>query len=317
MAKKKNNKNNKTAAPIEIVERQEMPVVKETTTMKEKVEVKQPDRRQERISRLVGSIFIGIGILLVAFGIYSFIRYREEPVLDSNLEAPALEEVTSLTNGETIAVRGSAEGYDTVFVYVNDEKVEEVNVDDGKFSFEYTASTQGDHSVSVAGVKGFPSRSISPRSETRIATVDWTAPSEESVQLTYGTETNKNTFTMVGTAEANSTVIVKRGTESYEALADASGRFRISDVALDEGRNVFTVVVRDLAGNEIELDEKVRVTYTPGGSVNGDAVIDDKLPQAAGEFDNLFANQLMLTFGLIALAVFAGSTGVMYYKKKQ
>lgn len=312
MAKKKNYKNN--IAPKKEAD------IKPTSenNMTSKVEIKQPENRsQERVSRIVGSAFIGLGVLLVAFGVYSFIRFREEPTLDANLEAPALEDVTSLTNGDRILVRGKASGYDNVLVYVNDEKEGSAKVDkDGAFEYEYMVTTQGNYTVDVAGVKGFPARNISVRSIVKEATVDWTAPSADSVEVKYGAETNKETFSVVGTAEPESTITLVRGVSTYDVLADSEGNFRINDIPLDEGKNVFSLSIKDLAGNETSVDEKIRVTYSPTGSVNGDAVIDSNLPQASGEFDFLFGNQLMMFFALIALVGFSSSSAILYYKRK-
>lgn len=312
MAKKKNYKNNNAAH--EEANKQ----ATSQNNMTSKVEVKQPENRgQDRVSRIVGSAFIGIGVLLVAFGVYSFIRFREEPTLDANLEAPMLEDVTALTNGDRILVRGSASGYDNVFVYVNDEKADSVKVNsEDKFEYEYVVSTQGNYTVDVAGVKGFPARSMSVRSITKNSTVDWTAPSADSVSVKYGPETNKETFTVVGSAEQGATITLVRGVSSYEALADNDGNFRIDDIPLDEGKNVFSLSIKDLAGNETSVDEKIRVSYSPTGSVNGDAVIDANLPQAAGELDFLIGNQLMMIFALIALVTFTSTTGILYYKRK-
>lgn len=291
----------------------------ENESMKSKVEIKQPlQPNQERISRLVGSVFIGLGVLLVAFGIFSYVKYREEPLLNPELESPILSDVTPITNGESITVKGEAKGYDVVFIYLNDEKVGESKVgDDSKYSFEYKVESEGEYTVSVAGVKGFPNRSISPISVGAITTVDRTAPSKDSVALKYGAETNKETFILVGTAESNSTVEVKRGTESFDGLVDQDGNFRIEGISLDEGKNVFAIYVKDLAGNQVLLDEKVRVTYEPTGSVNGDAVVDDNIPQAAGTFDELIGNNLMMIFGLIALIAFFSSSTVVYLKNKR
>lgn len=288
-------------------------------SMKSKVEIKQPlPQSQERISRLVGSVFIGIGILLVAFGIFSYIKYREEPLLDPELERPSLGEITTITNGETIMVKGEAEGFDTVFIYVNEEKVGEAKVgDDSKYSFEYTVEEEGDYSVSIAGVKGFPNRYISGMSDSKISKVDRTGPDQESVTLKYGPETNKDTFILVGTTEANASVEIKRGTESFDGLADKDGEFRIEGIALDEGKNVFSVYIKDVAGNQTLLDEKVRVSYSPAGSVNGDAVVDENIPQASGTFDEIFGNKLMMFFGLIALVAFGSSSAVVYFKNKR
>lgn len=310
MAKKKNNKNSK-AAHKEVKSTSEV-------NMKEKVEVKQPiSKSQDRVSRIVGSAFIGLGVLLVAFGVYSFIRFREEPTLDANLEAPVLSEVTSLTNGDRVIVRGQALGYDNVFVYVNDEKMESVKVNrEGIFEYEYVVSSEGDYKIDVAGVKGFPNRNISVRSSAKTSVIDWSAPDVDTVTFKYGEETNKETFTLIGTGEVDATVTVQRGVATYEGMIDGEGNFRIEDIPLDEGKNVFGVSIKDLAGNEADLDTKIRVTYSPSGSVNGDAVVDENIPQAAGEFDALFGNQLMSLFALIALVAFSSTSAFLYYKRK-
>lgn len=307
MAKKKNTK---TATQKNVAKQQKQ------ENMQSKVEIKQPERNQEKMSRIVGSVFIGLGVLLVAFGIYSFIRFREDPA-DIDLEAPVLGDVTTLTNGDKILIRGSAKGFDDVFVYVDDAKVGSAKVDgEANFSYEYTVEREGEYAINVAGVKGFPNRVMGPRSEIKIATVDWTGPDPEAVEFKYGEETNKDTFVIVGKAEPFSTVIVKRGILSYETIVSSEGEFRLEGIELEEGRNVFTMSIKDQAGNEITLEEKIRVTYNPAGDVNGDAVVDEDIPQASGELDALFGNQLMLIFGLIAIAAF-GTSFVYMYKKQR
>jgi hypothetical protein len=308
VAKKKNIKNAAQKA------------VKQEESMKSKVEIKSPDKdRQEKMSRIVGSIFIGLGVLLVAFGIYSFIRFREEPALDINLEAPTLNEVTPLTNGETITIRGTAQDFDDVFIYVNDTKIASVKVeDDDTFSYEYTVDKEGEYIISAAGVKGFPNRVIGPRSDIRSSIVDRTDPNPENFTFVYGEETNKDTFIVAGNAEPLSTITVKRGTESYSAVADSEGKYRIEGITLDDGKNVFTVSAKDQAGNEIVLDDKIRVTYSPTGDINGDAVagVSDDIPQAAGELDTLIGNQLMILFGVLAVIAFGTSYAYSYRKNR-
>jgi len=295
------------------------PKYQDSESMMSKVEIKQPmPANQERISRLVGSVFIGLGVLLVAFGIFSYIKFREEPLLDPKLESPKLEEVTSITNGDKIKIKGLASGYDNVFIYLDEEKVGDVKVDDeSKFSYEYTAEDEGEYKFYIAGVKGFPNRNISPKSEGMTGIIDKTGPDKNTVSLKYGEETNKETYILAGTTEADATVKVKRGTESYEGLSDKAGAFRIEGIPLDEGKNVFSVYITDLAGNEVLLDEKVRVNYSPSGSVNGDAVVDENIPQAAGTFDELIGNNLMMLFGILALIAFISSSTVVYLKNKR
>ena len=239
-------------------------------------------------------------------------------MLNPEFESPQIENVTSVTNGDVIKIQGSANGYDNVFIFVNDEKVGEVKVgDDSKFSYDYIVEKEGKYDVSVAGIKGFPSRKISPKSEVVASVVDKTASSKDGVTLKYGTETNKNTFTLIGTVEPNTTVEVKRGTENFSALADKDGNFRIDGITLEEGKNVYSVYIKDLAGNQIQLDEKVRVNYSPSGNVNGDAVVDQNIPQAAGTFDELVGNNLMMIFGMLALLAFIASSSAVYLKNRR
>lgn len=291
-------------------------------SMKSKVEIKQPvSQNQEKISKLVGSVFIGMGVLLVAFGIFSYIKYREEPLLDPELESPVLSEVTTLTNGDTVVIKGEAPKYDTVFVYVNEEKIGEAKVDDNsEFRYEYVVEDEGEYSIAVAGVRGFPNRYITPMSESKLSIVDKTGPVKESVTLKYGPETNKDTFILIGTTEPNATVEVKRGVESFTAVGDSEGNFRVEGISLEEGKNVYSVYVKDAAGNQVLLDEKVRVTYSSTGDVNGDAVIDvedGNIPQAAGTLDEIFGNTLMMIFGMIALIALMGSSTFVYLKERR
>lgn len=306
MAKKKNSK--KTTPKVVEPQKKE--------TMKSKVEIKQPPKdKQERMSRIVGSIFIGLGVLLVAFGIYSIIRFREEPILNIDLEPPVLSEVTALTSGQTIIIRGTAQGFDEVFIYINDEKAGRAKIqNDYTFSYEYTVENEGEFQINIAGVKGFPNRVISSRTEAKTSLVDWTNPSTESVSLIFGEETNKETFILAGTAEPLSTVTVRRGTVINDVIANEQGEFRIENIPLEEGKNVFTVSIKDRAGNEVILEEKIRVTFSPEGEINGDAVVDENIPQASGELDILFGNQLMFVFAIVALVIF--STRLVYLYKR-
>ncbi|HCC67742.1 TPA: hypothetical protein DEP90_00830 [Patescibacteria group bacterium] len=298
-------------------------------SMREKVKVQTPER-DDRASRIVGTIFIGLGVLLVAFGIYSFIQFRSAPAYDESFEVPSLEYVTELTNGSEIVVKGSAPEYDSVAIFVNDEKIDEVKVKDGIFEYAYQVENEGEFAVSIAGLRGFPIRKISVRSIGLIATVDQTAPSKDEFELVYGVETNKESFKVTGTIEPNATIEIKRGVDTYIALADKEGYFEVLAIALDEGKNVFNVSVSDMAGNSTVLDEKVRVEYAIDGSINGDAVADqytedsgrlvagagDTLPQAAGELDNRLARNLMLFFGLAAIFLFSGSSIYAFSKRK-
>lgn len=324
MAKKKSNKNSKAPkSQRRLPTKEGRKINKDKESMKQKVEIKTPNGA-DKASRIVGTIFIGLGILLVAFGIYSFLKFRAEPTYNEELETPTLEFVTDVTNKEEIVVRGDAPDYDSVAIFVNDERVGETRVKDGSYEFNYEVEEEGEYSVSVAGLQGFPFREISPRTSAEVAEVDRTGPDVDNVDLVYVEETNKSTFTLTGNTEPNVAVQVRRGVSTYEATADEDGNFRVEGIALDEGKNVFYLNLTDLAGNTVTLDEKVRIAYSPNADLNGDGVVDDRdvagtddsLPQASGEFDNLLVRNLMLIFGLASLFVFSGSSIYAFNRKK-
>jgi len=313
MAKKKSKSIN--TAPKEVKKN----IIKKETTMVSKVEIKNP-KDSERVSQVVGAIFIFLGVLLVAFGVYSFIKYSSNPQLNETLVSPSVSDIPSVTNSNTIAVNGNATGYDTVYVYVNGEKIKDVKVGaKGEFKSDVTLDKEGKYEITVAGVKGFPRRYLSAQSLAESVTLDKQAPVLSVIK--YAQEVGTETFTVTGTVEEDAQVVIKRGTDYYSATCDAQGNFKIVSIALDSGANVFNVVLKDLAGNETVLDAEIKVTYSPDSSVNGDAVTDDSIPVAAGEisrmFDFVLGNNLVMIFGLLALFSGIATTSVLYVKSKK
>jgi hypothetical protein len=315
MAKKKTKKEKAPKSQRRLPTKEGRKIDKKKS-MKEKVKIKKPTSA-DKASRIVGTIFIGLGILLVAFGIYSFLKFREEPTYNEELGVPSIEYVTDVTNAGEIVVKGEALDFDTVALFVNDERVSEKRVKDDMYEFNYEVESEGEYAVSVAGLVGFPFREIGPRSQAEIALVDRTGPDVEDLSLEYISETNKGTFTLTGQTEANAEVEVRRGVDIYQVTADKKGDFKIEDISLDEGKNVFYMSLTDTAGNTVSLDEKIRVAYSPDADLNGDGVSDkdsgavagedDTLPQADGELDNLLVRNLMIIFALASLCVFSGS----------
>jgi hypothetical protein len=290
--------------------------VKKKESMVSKVEIKNPED-QERISRVVGSIFIFLGILLISYGIYSFVKFSKNPELDDTLDSPSLSGTEVLTNEDDILIRGLADGYDEVIIYVDNDEVKRVKVEkDSTFEYSYTADKEGKYALSISGVKGFPKRYMSAQSDMRVVEVDRTDP--VLVDIKYPAEVGTETFTMTGTVEAGAEVTVKRGTDKYVVECDENGEFSISDILLDEGPNVFVLGISDKAGNSIEVEEKVKVAYSMDSDVNGNAVMDSDLPVASGELEAALRiikeNNLMFVFGLIALLVFMFSSGFVLVK---
>ena len=119
MAKKK-SKSAKTSKVSKKVVEKAQPKPKDS--MLSKVEIKKPNS-QERISKIVGTVFIFLGIVLIGYGIYSFIKFGKTPQLDETLDLPSLSGTEVITNSEDILIKGTADGFDQVFVYVDNEEV--------------------------------------------------------------------------------------------------------------------------------------------------------------------------------------------------
>ena len=314
MAKKK-SKSAKTSKVSKKVVEKAQPKPKDS--MLSKVEIKKPNS-QERISKIVGTVFIFLGIVLIGYGIYSFIKFGKTPQLDETLDLPSLSGTEVITNSEDILIKGTADGFDQVFVYVDNEEVARVKVDsEGTFEYGHTIEDEGIYAVSVAGVKGFPKRYISLQSDMKMIEVDRTDP--VLTKIDYPEEVGTESFTLVGNVEPDAKITVTRGTDEYVATCDEQGNFKISQILLDEGPNVFGVSITDEAGNEVELEEKVKVTYSTDSDVNGNAVTDE-IPVAAGELEEamqeLLGNNLMMLFGLLAILAFFLSSGFAFLKYK-
>jgi hypothetical protein len=125
---------------------------------------------------------------------------------------------------------------------------------------------------------------------------------------------------LVGNTEPATEVVVTRGVDKYVSTADGNGDFKVTGILLEEGPNVFTLTISDEAGNELEVEEKIKVIYSMDSNVNGNAVADE-IPIASGELSKamqtIFGNNLMMVFGLLAILVFMLSTGFVVIKYKQ
>ena len=65
-----------------------------------------------------------------------------------------------------------------------------------------------------------------------------------------------------GTVEAGCEVTLKRGTNIYKEECNENGDFFIKGALLDEGTNIYTLEIRDKAGNVAEIKEKIRIIYS-------------------------------------------------------
>lgn len=286
-------------------------------SMLSKIEVKEP-KDPEGLSRVVGGIFILLGIFLISYGIYSLIKFNKIPELDEDLTPPSLSGTVTLTNAEEIEIVGTAEDFDQVFVYADNDEVGKAKVaEDSTFKFLHPVESEGIYAISVAGVRGFPKRYISSQSDMKLVEVDRTDP--ELVSIKYPTEVGTDTFSVIGEVEPACTVVLKRGSDSYEGACDDEGIFKVEKISLEEGANVFTGHISDAAGNTVEIGEKIKVIYSQDSDINGNAVLDE-LPVASGELESamrfLKQNSLMMIMGVMALLALLGSSAYVITQKR-
>jgi len=294
--------------------KEEKPIAKDS--MVSKIEIQ--ERRDNTLPRIVGTLLIVLGILLIGYGVFSYFKSNKTPKLDEALTPPTTSETMAITNAEEILVKGEASEFDKVIVYVDNEEVGRAKVDkDGKYEYAYNIEEEGEYILSTAGLKGFLEKSITPQSSPIVITVDRTEP--ELKEINYSKEVGTDSFGVIGNAEEGSTVVLKRGTVVYEAEVDESGLFAIKDISLEEGLNVYSVEVKDRAGNVNEVEEKVEVTYSVESNVNGNAVVDENLPVASGELELALSivrdGKIMLILGVIALMAFLASSGAVFVRR--
>lgn len=286
-----------------------------TNSMVEKIQIEKTINPRSTNSMILGMTLISLGLLVLVIGVILFFLYRREPQVDRSMSVPTVDETASASNARSIVLSGEAEGAQRVMVYLNGKILERnLKVDEGKFRYEYDFSDEGEYKFQAATVTGFPVRVRSELSQERVVAVDWSAPSSENVSLVYEKEIHDGAFSVAGTIDPNTTVVLKRGDNRYVAKSDDKGAFELKDVPLSGGENKFEVELRDEAGNKTVLDKGVTVAMR--GDINGNGVTD--IPEASGELSNALAylagNNAMKVFGLIAFALFAVNSTLVVLK---
>lgn len=282
----------------------------------------------ENLARMIGVLFIVIGFGLIIVLVGSFVVSRLPYRVDPNLPIPTLDPISEFTNKDTLDLSGSALPGEIVVLYKDGDRTSTTaeTDSDGEFIFkDIVLEDEGDIAFEAAVTRGGIFKRRSEFSNEVSAVVDWSPPSSV-VSLEYDKETTTGTTTVTGTADPDTTVILENETNTYETVTDSDGTFRVEVTDLEPGVNEFTIRVRDNAGNEVVAPSIVTIAYTSAGDLNGPGAAvgpnGELLPESAGELEAalefLAGNNLMLIFGLLALAAFGASTSLAYnHSKKQ
>lgn len=298
----------------------------------EKVNSQMAKDSDTRLARFIGMAIIILGVVILLMVLAAAFLANRDPRVDKGLTVPTVK-VEEYVDSKDFDVRGQTDPDTEVEIRVQSDfdsskdeyqntETYSVEVDgDGEFVAEVSVDEEGEYAVSAATIKGFPIKSISEFSEPVVVTVDTTAPSA-NVELNYP-DTAKSGFTLSGTVDPDTEVILEGEDTTYIDISDDEGAFAIENIDMgDKEESEFTVVLRDKAGNERELNEKVVVRNTAvtgqEGDLNGDGVTTGPdLPEASGPLEDGLAavasNQLIVLMGLAALGIFAVNSGVVAF----
>jgi hypothetical protein len=163
--------------------------------------------------------------------------------------APVITTAKLITNNNTPTITGTAEANSTVTIYRGATAVGTVTANSsGTFIYVFATLADGVYAVSATATDA--ATNVSPRSNVLNITIDTQAP-PAPVLTSRTTPANDNTPTVIGTAEANSTVSVyANGILAGTTTANASGGFSFTFTSsLADGLRSITATATDAAGN--------------------------------------------------------------------
>jgi hypothetical protein len=216
--------------------------------------------KQHVLLIIVGTIVL-IG-LLVVFGVPLLVnlsllvgKLKTDTAQDlsgkspSYIAPPLLDETFSATNSAEISVSGSAEEKQVIKIYVNDEFIDEVSVDDEKrFTFENIQLTAGANEIEVIAKEGKNESSYSdPVTITYLKEppkLDVSYPTDKATIAR-----NNNPMRIQGTTDPD----VKVTINNFWAIMESDGDFYY-DFPLKDGENKLLIVAIDEAGNKTEKE---------------------------------------------------------------
>lgn len=164
----------------------------------------------------------------------------------------SINEIPTATNSAVIQVSGKVENLKTIEVYLNDDKNDELDVEDEQeFSTKISTLQQGVNEIYFVGrVKDSTASKKSP-----IYTITFRnqKPSLEISEPQNNHVTPRDEIAVKGKTDPNVTVTVN----DSPVIVDASGNFQTS-VKLKEGENKIKIVVQDSAGNSDSKEVTVK-----------------------------------------------------------
>ncbi|QMU29291.1 Ig-like domain-containing protein [Adhaeribacter radiodurans] len=168
------------------------------------------------------------------------------------------------TNDNTPTISGRAEAGSQVTIYRNGEAVATVTADEtGAWTYTFTTALE-DGAQEITVVATDAAGNSSAESEILTIRVDTTEPTTPTIPVLAGGNngnTNDNTPTINGKAEAGSQVTIYRNGEAVATVtADETGAWTYTfTTALEDGAQEITVVATDAAGNSSAKSETLTI----------------------------------------------------------
>lgn len=171
--------------------------------------------------------------------------------------APIISTPTDATNSAILFVEGYGEPESTLKLFINDIEVKKILIGkEGTFSFADIALDRGENliyatSTDESGNVSIPSQELKVYYKKEGPKLDLQTP-QENQEFSK----NQQEIQISGTTDVGSSISIN---DRFVQITD-EGNFKYK-LKLADGENIITVIARDRAGNETNLERKV--TYRP------------------------------------------------------
>jgi len=210
---------------------------------------------------LTVSLIVFLGIFGISFlskvtnFIFSLTGQKTQIVLNKEtpISAPKLDSMPRYTKDKKISIKGKSKPGETIKVFVGNESKEVISNANGEFTASFELTPGIEQTIYAIAVKGSVE---SPQSKLYTVTYDSTPPelkvvtpengasffgSQNQSQIIHG-ETERAAKLMI-----NDRLVIVQGDGNFD--------YRIT---LNEGDNIFLLKSSDEAGNETELEHKLK-----------------------------------------------------------
>jgi hypothetical protein len=311
------------------------PVVLGTDSMTEKTKVQTTTSTttvkedQNVVLKVIGLAIIIFGLLaLLILGVIAIVT-RISPRVDTSMEVPVVSSLAEYTNQDSVRVEGTVSGVSQVIIYADGVVDSVVDVKNGRFDKTFKLTTEKKYTYEAAGVQGVILRSRSEKSDPVSTIYDKTGPSSKVEIFELPEEVTTSKLDIKGQAEPNTTITFKSDNKNYPGKVDSSGNYKVTIPDLKPGENIFSIEIKDAAGNITQVKKTFKVVYnvraninTTGASTNAAAATttstNNALPNSAGPLDDAMAavmqNKFIFGFGVFALFLLLANSSIVGVK---